>query len=231
MELVKRDCPITMVVSPRGYGWVDLTLEINGDKYEIDVSDCLGSGTGGFIQALYQLYCGKKSTPDGDYVAEVYEYVEEKKDGRVVGRRLRSEGDDRHYEMPKTAVCDLDEEGHGYSFSFQREFAGDSDFAVKVKIVEYGHVAEADEKAKEYMVQYSDLCYALGKALTEAVKDVGFGGFCENAWDCDVTLRHLCFLKAAGLGHPEWMMPKYADDDSPARTSFEDELRLLNFEF
>ena len=69
------------------------------------------------------------------------------------------------------------------------------------------------------------------KALTEAVKDVGFGGFCENAWDCDVALRHLCFLKAAGLGHPEWMMPKYADDDSPARTSFEDELRLLNFEF
>lgn len=49
MELVKRDCPITMVVSPRGYGWVDLTLEINGDKYEIDVSDCLGSGIGGFL--------------------------------------------------------------------------------------------------------------------------------------------------------------------------------------
>ena len=231
MKLWKRDCPIKMEVSPSGFGWVGLSLEICGDKYDVDVSGCLGSGIGGFIQSLYQLYCGKKSTPDGDRIEEVYEYVEVSKGGRVVERRLRGEKEERYCEMPKATSCDLDEEGHGYTISFQREFSNDSDFSVKVKIVEWGNVAEGKETAAEYVVRYSDLCYALGKALTTSVKEVGFGGFCENAWDYDISLRHLCFLKAAGLGHPEWVLPKYADSDSPAVSSFEDEMKLLEFEF
>lgn len=231
MELRKRECPIKMEVSPIGYGWVKLVLEIGGDKYEIDISDCLGSGIGGFIQSLYQLYLGKKDTPDRDCVSEVYEYVEVVKDGRVVGRRLRDKDDDCYWEMPKTTTCDLDEEGHGYAISFQREFMEGSDFVVKVKVVEWGLVATEDEKPVVYTVQYSDLCYALGKALTTAVKAVGFVGFCENAWDSDISPRHLCFLKAAGLGHPEWVLPKYADRDSPAVSSFAAEMKLLEFDF
>lgn len=231
MKLRKRDCQIKMEVSPIGVGWVGLVLEIGGDKYEIDVSGCAGSGIGGFIQSLYQLYCGKKSTPDGNRVSEVYVYVEVLKGGRVVGRRLRDKNDDRYFEMPKTTSCDLDEEGHGYAISFQREFTEDSDFEVKVKVVEWGHVATEDEKPVVYTVRYSDLCYALGKALTTAVKAVGFGGFCENSWDCDISLRHLCFLKAAGLRHPEWVLPMYADQDSPAVSSFADEMKLLEFDF
>lgn len=230
MKLWKRDCPVKLEVSPSGFGWVNLTFEIGGDKYDVDVSGCLGSGIGGFIQSLYQLYGGKKSTPDRDHVLEVYEYIEVSKGGRVVERRLRGEDEECYCEMPKTTSCDLDEEGHGYTISFQREFTEDSDFEVKVKVVEWGHVAAENEKPVEYTVRYSDLCYALGKALTTAVKEVGFGGFCENAWNYDISLRHLCFLKATGLGHPEWVLPKYADSDSPAVSSFEDEMKLLEFE-
>lgn len=230
IELKKRDCPIRIGLTPVGAGWIDMTLEVADDRYEISISGCLGSGIGGFIGCIYQLYRGKDSNPDKGMIEDIYEFVDVKKNGQVVGRRARAASDKAWYEVPKTTVCDLSEEGHGYVFRFEREAVNTTDFNVEMMVEEYGCVYEGQERIFTYNMRYSDLCYAMGKALTEAVKSVGFGGFCEDAWDTDVSIRHLCFLKAVGLGHPEWVMPTCENAKAPAKTSFAVEMELVDFD-
>ena len=82
-----------------------------------------------------------------------------------------------------------------------------------------------------YEVKYADLCYAVGKAITAAVKKHGFAGFHTSVWESDVNVRHLCFLKACGMGDPDAMQPvESAERGEGATSSFDEELELLMFD-
>ena len=86
-------------------------------------------------------------------------------------------------------------------------------------------------KTYHYTVKYSDLCYAVGKAITEALKKHGFAGFHTSVWESDVNVRHLCFLKACGMGKPDAVRSNSAAGKGEGDVSpFSDEMELLLFD-
>ena len=59
----------------------------------------------------------------------------------------------------------------------------------------------------------------------------GFAGFHTSVWESDVNVRHLCFLKSCGMGHPDAMKPfEAAERGEGAISSFDEELELLMFD-
>ena len=68
-----------------------------------------------------------------------------------------------------------------------------------------------------------------GMAMTEALKLHGFTGFHESVWESDINVRHLSFLKACGMGHPDIFLPMESKENG-AVSSFADEIALLLFD-
>ena len=204
MDWNKRDCPIFIRLLPGGAGWEDVIIDIHGNHHEYSVSGCLGDGFGGMVASLYALY------PNQNYR------------GREEGF-LVEEGD---LCKPSQAKFIWDEEGQivEWTLTYQSES--------QLEI----HVEEKDDCSHEliathdYTVSYSDMCYAIGKALTEAMKVHGFTGFYESVWESDINVRQLCFLKACGLGQPDFFKPKSGPNSDNDVTSFKDEVELLLFD-
>lgn len=52
-----------------------------------------------------------------------------------------------------------------------------------------------------------------------------------SAWESDVNIRHLCFLKACGMGCPDALRPiEFCESGKGAVSSFAEELELLQFD-
>lgn len=93
----------------------------------------------------------------------------------------------------------------------------------------------------EYTVESRDLCYAVSKAYTEAIKQFGFYGYiastgsrCFESGD-SVDLHMLLFLKAYALGVEEPRILSPVGDHSnnwigPLSTDFNAEMELLLFD-
>ena len=204
MKWQKRDCPIQMEIDPYGSGWEDITLDICGDHHWWSVSGSLGDGFWALVESLYALY-----------PHQIHDELEE--------RRLTEFG---YISLPKAAEFFWDHEGWGVRWKLTKESGQERDFNLTVDLEE----TDDDHKTFHYTVKYSDFCYAVGKAITEAVKKHGFGGFHTSVWESDVNVRHLCFLKACGMGKPDALKPSMAAKTGEAVSSFEDEIELLMFD-
>ena len=230
MKWKKRDCPIRLELVAYGSGWEDVTLEIGGDRHWYSISGCLGDGFGGLVESLYVLYPHQSynEAEKHRWLTAEDEYVGDYKDGKYFNLRLRTDSDSTYFCFPKRAEFYWDLEGHGVSWTLTRESGAAREFKVTVELEE---VDGQEKKSFKYVVDYADLCYAVGRALTEVVKKHGFGGFHESVWESDVNIRYLCFLKACGMGKPDAVMPvKVDEEDDGSVSSFKDEIELLMFD-
>ena len=128
---------------------------------------------------------------------------------------------------PMCAEFYWDLEGSGVAWKITRESGLAKEFNITIEL----RCGEEDDAMQyKYEVRYSDFCYAIGKALTEVVKKHGFAGFYASVWESDINVRHLCFLKACGMGRADTLQPSFAAKTSEAVSSFEDEIELLMFD-
>ena len=234
MKWQKRECPIKMTLIPYGAGWEDVIIDIQGDHHHYAVSGCLGGGFGALVESLYALYPGQSHCEHEERrISDMAEFVCDYKDGKKINVRPRTSSDSSYFTVPTKAEFIWDEEGHGVSWTISRPANEDHEFLVTIELEEWkcstdGYITTDRFR---YVVQYSDLCYAVGKAMTEAVKSHGFTGFHVSVWESDINVRQLCFLKACGMRKPEFFAPKRgADDEDASITSFKDEIELLMFD-
>lgn len=230
MKWKKRVCPISMKLDPYGSGWEDITLDICGDQHWWSVSGCLGDGFWALVESLYVLYSHQNHCEREEHrLSEEENMVGEYKNGDFIGLKPAQEGDKSYYSLPKQAQFYWDLEGHGVDWTLSRIAGNDRDFDLTIELSESD--CSDNVKKSSYTVRYSDFCYAVGKAITEAVKARGFTGFHECVWESDVNIRHLCFIKACGLGKPDFFKPIPRDkDDHGESSSFTDEIELLLFD-
>ncbi len=234
MNWEKRDCPIKMKLVPYGAGWEDVIIDIQGDHHYYAVSGCLGNGFGGLVESLYVLYPHQNHHQlEERYLSKTADFIGDFKDGKFVN--LRPKPPDyrgAYYSVPVQAEFLWDEEGHGVSWTLTRPENEDRDFPLSVRLDEWKSCGSNKiTKSYNYTVAYSDLCYAVGKALTEAMKSHGFTGFYESVWGNDINVRHLCFLKACGMGNPDFFKPKRGKEKGEGDiSSFKDEIELLLFD-
>ena len=226
----KRRCPIRMEIVPYGSGWEDITLDICGDHHWWSVSGCLGDGFWALVESLYALYPHQTyDESEQNRLTEEEDFVADFVNGEYTNFRQMKEGETCacHLSFPKAAEFFWDHEGWGVQWKLTKESGQERDFLLTIDLEE----TDDAHKKFRYTVKYSDLCYAVGKAVTAALKKHGFGGFHTSVWESDVNVRHLCFLKACGMGMPDAVQPvDSAKKGEGAISSFADEIELLMFD-
>ena len=154
-------------------------------------------------------------------IEDLTEYV------RDTNIRPRTKDDTGYISFPKAAGFFWDHEGWGVRWKLTKESGQEREYNLTIDLEE----TDDEHKTFHYTVKYSDLCYAVGKAITEALKKHGFGGFHTSVWESDVNVRHLCFLKSCGMGMPDAVIPfDSAEKGVGAVSSFTDEIELLLFD-
>ena len=229
MKWQKRDCPIHMELVPYGSGWEDVTLDICGDHHWWSVSGCLGDGFWALVESLYALYPHQTHDEfEENRLTEKDDFFADFVNGEYVNLRPRKNEEEGNYiSFPKAAEFFWDHEGWGVQWKLTKESGQEREFNLTIDLEE----TDDEHKTFHYTVKYSDLCYAVGKAITEALKKHGFGGFHTSVWESDVNVRHLCFLKACGMGNPDAVHPfDSAEKGVGAVSSFADEIELLLFD-
>lgn len=231
MKWQKRECPINMEIVPYGSGWEDITLDICGNHHWWSVSGCLGDGFGALVESLYALYPHQTyDEQEANRLTDVDEFVGEYENGEYKNLRPRTPEDSCYTTFPKSAEFYWDHESWGVHWKLTRESGPAREFMMAIELEESDYKG-GNKKGFRYEVKYADFCYAVGKAITVAVKKHGFAGFHTSVWESDVNIRHLCFLKACGMGHPDAVQPfESAERGEGATSSFDEELELLMFD-
>ena len=233
MNWQKRDCPIKMTINPRSNSYMTVTLDIQGDHHEYDVyaspesgknrsEDSDGSGFWQLPHYLYRMYFYGPKEP----------YKQNESLGLEPRPTIPNEGHANRIDFRWTE--DFRKIGWGIEFPFKVQ----ADSNIRIDIMEYLY-GEKEWELKEviakfsYDVPYRDICYALGKGLHEAVKKYGFMGLYES-YVGEPSVHELCFLKACGMGRPDFLLSLDKDDSDDyheyKKTSFADEMELLNFD-
>ena len=180
MKWQKRACPIHMEIDPYGSGWEDITLDICGDHHWWSVSGGLGDGFWALVESLYALYPRQTYNElEQRRLTEDEEFVGDFKNGEIINMRPKPEGYAGGYiSLPKAAEFFWDHESWGVQWKLTKESGQEREFNLTIDLEE----TDDAHKTFHYTVKYSDLCYAVGKAITEALKKHGFGGFHTSVW-------------------------------------------------
>lgn len=227
LNLARRDCKIDFELIPLSCDFLKVRIRIEDDNYEFYPSAAVGGQFSLFINALYCLYGenfgdqhGCSGRPCSHYSVKELDYNEE---------------EDVYPCIVNTRVS-WDEEGRMIDISFERCFSFPKYLYSESETVKI--VFEWHDFRKEYTVDGRELCYAVAKACTEALKKYGFRGYFISTGSDICTgdyfdINQLLFIKAFGLDcfdartlrclwKKKWRNV-YA-------TSFEDELELLLFD-
>jgi len=219
MELKKRDCPIEIKILPQGAGWTDISWFVPEEMSEplFLTASYIGCNMSDFARALYYLYPNQfEEGRAGDLIETTQSQIkaefhfEEEPGGSdwVISRELSAEDneDNNKFDFPVHVSIKLDKYCGG---QFSREF----DWASKF----------------DFDVKYNDLCYAVGKAMTDVMKQRGLYGYWYSVSD-QIDVVHLLFLKAVALGNTEaCKLMKYGQDEGE-QTDFAKEMELLLFD-
>lgn len=217
MNWQKRDCPIKMTIKPGLPWWVDITMDIKGDHRIFSVCNA-GSGDTflDFPWCLYKLYFYPACIHTTSNVLPDEDSINLERALRTVA--FKWEEDNRFEDWRIDAPVDLK-----------------ADSLVSIDITEHQGVFEKDARIwktskSRYDVLFGDLCYAVGKAITEAMKTYGFTGLYESHVG-EIPVGCLCFLKACGMGKP-WFFGRIMDEEHMCgeNTFFKDEMEVLDFD-
>ena len=217
MLLTKRDCPLKIELIPKGAGWTHVNLTVGDERLFFVISNVFGDQFSDFARALCLF------TPEEDEYG--YDKIIEYEDGT-----FEVDGEIREYSfIPFRAKFTWDEEPSYSRWVIEREPNLDSDFTVKLHIEIH---REEDYKEYNFEFLYKDICYAVAKAYTTALKEYGFFGYHFSTYTEYINVNHLLFLKAVALNCLELVKKRW--DSHPSGhgevTNFNDELELLLFD-
>ena len=243
MKLLKRECPIEMCIIPCGAGWTDISFFVPGKMSEplILTASYIERNVSDLARALYYLYPNQFETGRADDIIETvnYEYdMKTKRHGKIY--RLGEKTPPGAYtSFPVKAEFHWEEDPGGSDWTLTREIPDapnyEPDFPLHLHIALERY--SGGQFAREYDYNsvfdfdfmYSDLCYAVGKAMTDSLKSHGLYGFFYSTSDC-IDLVHLVFLKAIALGCMDVCKLNETGKYGAESTNLQNEIELILFD-
>ena len=229
MMFQKRDCPLKIELVPQGAGWTHVYLITGGERLFFVISNVLGHQFSTLVRALY-FFSPKQNDPDNaDDIIESKVGAYDMESGEVT--EIFEAGSHPvpgvYKDIPHRAEFIWDEEGSYSRWLLEREPNDNHDFAVKIHIeIQRGE----DHKEHNFEFLYKDLCYAVAKAYTTAMKDYGFCGYHFSTYHENINVNHLLYLKSVALDYHKIRKLINHPSGHGEATKFEDELKLLLFD-
>ena len=226
LKLNKRDCGIKIRLTPCGSDFTQVQMKFGCANHIFLLSGTIGSQFSSLLKGIYCLY------EEEDMKHWVF--------NRSGQKALRSSHSEDGKEWPLTRVdFDWGSENHAHPITLYRKntFLGSAPHGVPdpVQVIfwrTYG-------RRKEFTVDGRDLCYAVAKACTEALKKYGFKGYLKSSGEQylgdKIDLEMLLFIKAYALNAMEVRdAPKAWEEPDGWRhayaSSFKKEMELLMFD-
>ena len=231
LKLNKRKCSISIELVPCGADFLKVVLSIGNDSHTFWASSVMGNQFSSFVGAVYQLYTEKYDTHSHNRgIDSKAKHICPQEDPSLLNDE----------EKVMSHVC-WDGEGVLFHITFTRKriFCGDR-VSDEEDLIEIG-IGNPDDHQDTYTVDGRDLCYAVAKAYTEAIKKYGFygyysstGGNCNGFGDV-IDIHMILFIKAYALGAMDArrLETVWKKENSWMRaegTSFDKELELLLFD-
>ena len=224
MKLNKRNCEVRIRLTPCGTDFLKVHFRIGGDNHYFLPSGVMGDQFNAFIWATYVLY-EEERLPHLFYFRGNKEYRCEytnQKDG----------------ETETTAFVTWDEERTVTKIKLSRTskkrtpaFQGEAD-PVEVELDTcYGKF--------HYTIDGRDLCYAVARGCTEALKKYGIQGYIKSTgnqyYGDGISMNALLFIKAYALDALEARETRFVYQrpngwEEAEGSSFEKEIELLLFD-
>lgn len=231
LKLNKRSCETRIRLTPYGADFMRVHLRIGGDNHYFYPSCVMGDQFSAFLTAVYCLY---NEGPDYHRLHRRYCW--------------RKEGIYREWEYPgwngkdcfyKEIPVSWDEEGRIIDIILSRRSATEEIPPVGVPDPITIDIRYNSAKHHQYTIDGRDLCYAIARGYTEAIKKYGFQGYLRSTGmqylGDHFIMDELLFVKAYALDAMEargmkecWRAPKrwpHAD-----ASSFEKEMELFLFD-
>ena len=203
-ELKKRDCDISIRLTPCNSQYLHVEMDIQGEHLEYFPASTMGEQLGAVVSAIYTLFQEKN---DNHEEWKPIEYILNENDGIY------------------TAVTkvDWDNEGNVIELIFSRKCDVNIDYENDLIDIE---IKNYDKTLRTYTVKSKDLCYALAKACTEVLKEYGFYGYSYSTRKDYFKIHQLLYIKSFALLSFE----ARSIDENDGKASFEREIELLTFD-
>ena len=225
MKLNKRNCNIRIRLTPCGSDFTKVQFKIGGITNDFFLSGVMGSQFSSLLRAIYCLY------DEEDQKHWIFQ--------RRGQKTIRNTPQGSEESQLTRVDFNWENEHHGHPITLWRESKSympmPEGVPDPVKIIfwrTYG-------KRREFTIDGRDLCYAVAKACTEALKKYGFKGYLKSSGDQylgdSIDIEILLFIKAYALDALEaratqqlWQHPQgWMHAES---SSFEKEMELLLFD-
>ena len=226
----KYNCPVKIRLVPYGGGWTDVHMDIGEDNLYFVISSYQGNQFEDLVKALYHMYPKQSDSENADSLIDYVEWLTEYTGEEYVPVKIAEtrEVGGVYVDIPWKAQFTWDGEGPLAKWYIERNPDNKKDFMLDIKIVEEDYWEDRPEITHQYCVRYKDMCYAVAKACTEALKKHGIYGYHHATYYNDINIRHLLFLKAVALDNFEARKLKFYEEKGKGETSdFEKEMRLL----
>lgn len=231
LKLNKRDCNIRIRLTPIGADFMRVHLRIGKDNHYFYPSCVMGDQFSSFLTAVYCLY------------NEGYDYhqLHNRQWKRRFGCEFQTPNEENGNRYFKSIPVSWDEEGRIDDIILSRSSAEQDYFSVAPKGVPDPIGIDISYKKGNfnYTVDGRDLCYAIAKGYTEALKKYGFQGYLRSTGMQYIgdtfEMEELLFVKAYALDAMETRVLKKAWEHpkgwmSADFSSFEKEIELLLFD-
>ena len=224
LKLIKRNCEIRIRLTPCDCDFLRVHLRIGGDNHYFYPSCVMGSQFSAFLTAVYHLY-EENNIKHTYWPRKINEFKHEYPYAREDQQHLI------------TSALYWDEEGYTHNIIFKRHCPNDivtnSDNPDPIQIT------IENAKTYEYTVDGRELCYAVAKGCTEALKKYGIAGYEKSTgmqYPGDkLDIEKLLFVKAYALNvmdargtYELWANPN--GWESAEASDFEKEMELLRFD-
>ena len=231
LKLNKRNCNIRIRLTPIGADFMRVHLRIGQDNHYFYPSCVMGDQFSSFLTAVYCLY------------NEGYDYhqLHNRQWKRRFGCEFQTPNDENGRRYFKSIPISWDEEGRVDHIILSRSSAEKDYFSIAPQGVTDPIGIEITYKRGnfKYSVDGRDLCYAIARGYTEAIKKYGFQGYLRSTGQQylgdSFEIEELLFVKAYALDVMEsrelstaWEKPK--SWRGAEKSSFEKEIELLLFD-
>ena len=236
MNLKKMKCPITIQLIPYGGGWTDVRINMFGTELYFVISNYVGNQFSDLMKVLYHMYPRQNDSENADDLIEskvgIAEWTGEKYEVlKVVDSTKDADGHATFIDIPWKAEFSWTDEERTTKWLLERKPNCDRNFYLSIKIEVENGWYDVPKEEYEFIVQYRDMCYAVAKACTDALKKHGFYGYHYSTYFQDINIRHLLFLKSVALDNFEARKLTFYEEKGQGEISdFEKEIELLLFD-
>ena len=231
LKLNKRDCNIRIRLTPIGADFMQVHFRIGKDNHYFYPSCVMGDQFSSFLTAVYCLY------------SEGYNYhdLHNRQWTRRFGYEFETPNEKNGNRYFKSIPITWDEEGRIDTIVLSRGSAKQDCFFIAPQGIAdpIGVKISYKRGIFQYTVDGRDLCYAIAKGYTEAIKKYGFQGYLRSSGSQYLgdrfEMEELLFVKAYALDAMESRELKTAWEDPKGwmragASPFQKEIELLLFD-